>query len=276
MKRSKKTPGKKGKGGRKARPSSATKPSSKTQFKKKSQKEPLLQLEHPPLPYNTKHSIHYQAACRAEEGTKLNGSLHPCQILQHRISPTNTAVYEYYIHFHDFNKRYDDWYPAESLVPITHPPQAVSSPATPRHSQRRVEQKHQHLMALAKNIQRVVLGPYEMDAWYFSPYPDEFGRCAVIYVCPVCLRYLRSPRAYQRHLTKCVPRPPPGDEIYRDSTISVYELDGSVQKEYCRNLCLLTKLFLDHKVLSYDTDPFLFYVMVASATPLGAVCATMT
>jgi len=26
-------------------------------------------------------------------------------------------------------------------------------------------------------------------------------------------------------------------------------------------LCLLAKLFLDHKTLFYDTDPFLFYVM---------------
>jgi hypothetical protein len=26
-------------------------------------------------------------------------------------------------------------------------------------------------------------------------------------------------------------------------------------------LCLLSKLFLDHKTLYYDVDPFLFYVM---------------
>ncbi len=30
---------------------------------------------------------------------------------------------------------------------------------------------------------------------------------------------------------------------------------------YAQNLCLLAKLFLDHKTLYYDTDPFLFYVM---------------
>lgn len=30
---------------------------------------------------------------------------------------------------------------------------------------------------------------------------------------------------------------------------------------YSQNLCLLAKLFLDHKTLYYDTDPFLFYVM---------------
>ena len=30
---------------------------------------------------------------------------------------------------------------------------------------------------------------------------------------------------------------------------------------YAQNLCLLAKMFLDHKTLYYDTDPFLFYVM---------------
>lgn len=30
---------------------------------------------------------------------------------------------------------------------------------------------------------------------------------------------------------------------------------------YCQNLCLLAKLFLDHKTLYYDVEPFLFYVM---------------
>jgi hypothetical protein len=32
----------------------------------------------------------------------------------------------------------------------------------------------------------------------------------------------------------------------------------------CRNLCLLSKLFLDHKTLYYDVDPFLFYLMTAN------------
>jgi len=40
-----------------------------------------------------------------------------------------------------------------------------------------------------------------------------------------------------------------------------FEIDGHVQKNYCRNLCLLSKLFLDHKTLYYDIDPFLFYVL---------------
>ncbi|KAA8577483.1 hypothetical protein FQN60_002491 [Etheostoma spectabile] len=38
-------------------------------------------------------------------------------------------------------------------------------------------------------------------------------------------------------------------------------VDGNVSTIYCQNLCLLAKLFLDHKTLYYDVEPFLFYVL---------------
>lgn len=60
---------------------------------------------------------------------------------------------------------------------------------------------------------------------------------------------------------KCKARHPPGDEIYRDNSISIFEVDGRKNKIYCQNLCLLSKMFLDHKSLFYDVEPFLFYVM---------------
>jgi histone acetyltransferase MYST1 len=41
----------------------------------------------------------------------------------------------------------------------------------------------------------------------------------------------------------------------------VFEVDGKKNKIYCQNLCLLAKLFLDHKTLYYDVEPFLFYIM---------------
>lgn len=40
-----------------------------------------------------------------------------------------------------------------------------------------------------------------------------------------------------------------------------FQVDGNVSKIYCQNLCLLAKLFLDHKTLYYDVEPFLFYVL---------------
>lgn len=41
----------------------------------------------------------------------------------------------------------------------------------------------------------------------------------------------------------------------------MFEVDGLEEKIYCQNLCYIAKLFLDHKTLYYDVDPFLFYVL---------------
>ena len=60
---------------------------------------------------------------------------------------------------------------------------------------------------------------------------------------------------------KCNMLHPPADEIYRHGELSVFEVDGNASKLYCQNLCLLAKLFLDHKTLYYDVEPFLFYVL---------------
>ena len=64
------------------------------------------------------------------------------------------------------------------------------------------------------------------------------------------------------HLQKCAGRAPPGDEVYRRDGISIFEVNGRTGKLYCQNLCLLAKMFLDHKTLYYDVDPFMFYVLV--------------
>ena len=38
-------------------------------------------------------------------------------------------------------------------------------------------------------------------------------------------------------------------------------MDPKIQRQYAENLCLLAKLFLDHKTLYYDVEPFLFYII---------------
>ncbi|KAL0232945.1 hypothetical protein GEMRC1_011692 [Eukaryota sp. GEM-RC1] len=41
----------------------------------------------------------------------------------------------------------------------------------------------------------------------------------------------------------------------------MFEINGTLQRLYCQNLCLLAKLFLDHKTLHFDVDPFMFYIL---------------
>uniref|UniRef100_A0A8C1RB30 Histone acetyltransferase n=1 Tax=Cyprinus carpio TaxID=7962 RepID=A0A8C1RB30_CYPCA len=110
-------------------------------------------------------------------------------------------------------------------------------------------------------IKTIVFGRYELDTWYHSPYPEEYARLGRLYMCEFCLKYMKSQTILRRHMAKCVWKHLPGDEIYRKGAISVFEVDGKKNKIYCQNLCLLAKLFLDHKTLYYDVEPFLFYVM---------------
>ncbi|GAA5851137.1 hypothetical protein JCM3766R1_006580 [Sporobolomyces carnicolor] len=120
-------------------------------------------------------------------------------------------------------------------------------------------------------ITSLVFPPYEIKTWYQAPFPEEYTRTAEgkLWVCECCLKYFRGEFEWGRHRLKCSLRHPPGDEIYRDGLISVFEVDGRKNKIYCQNLCLLAKQFLDHKTLYYDVEPFLFYVMTL-AEPTGA------
>ncbi|XP_072166506.1 histone acetyltransferase KAT7-like isoform X2 [Diadema setosum] len=111
------------------------------------------------------------------------------------------------------------------------------------------------------SVKKLEFGRFELNTWYSSPYPEEYARLPKLYICEFCLKYMRSSTILRRHLAKCVWRHPPGDEIYRKGINSVFEVDGKKNKIYCQNLCLLAKLFLDHKTLYYDVEPFLFYIM---------------
>ncbi|CAL5225358.1 g8161 [Coccomyxa viridis] len=134
-----------------------------------------------------------------------------------------------------------------------------------------LEKEHQEKTKV-KNIQCVEMGKSEMDTWYYSPYPEPYASLEKLHVCEFCLKYFGKEKTLIRHMAKCEMRHPPGDEIYRSppepkspgyckTPIAVFEVCGRSNKVYCQSLCLLSKLFLDHKTLYYDVDPFLFYVL---------------
>ncbi|XP_073946245.1 histone acetyltransferase Tip60 isoform X5 [Choristoneura fumiferana] len=131
----------------------------------------------------------------------------------------------------------------------------------PRQSGSLVAHGHDDLVTRMKNIEMIELGKHRIRPWYFAPYPQEMVNLPCIYICDFCLKYRKSRKCLERHLIKCKLKHPPGNEIYRKGSISFFEIDGRKNKCYAQNLCLLAKLFLDHKTLYYDTDPFLFYVM---------------
>eukprot|EP01027_Heterolobosea_sp_BB2_P022178 GEZU01032635.1.p1 GENE.GEZU01032635.1~~GEZU01032635.1.p1 ORF type:complete len:472 (+),score=177.53 GEZU01032635.1:150-1565(+) len=212
-------------------------------------------------------------------------------ILSEIIETRNVnGKWEYYIHYTDQDRRLDEWVGIENFDVKQQSKKEEKkkkddkSDATERKITRNMKRKFneinhiQHLeehdpqlaalekeheeVTKVKNIDTIEFGKYEIDTWYFSPYPDEFTKDnRKLYICEFCLKYMKKKKTLERHKLKCDIRHPPGDEIYRDGNLSVFEVDGKKQKIYCQNLCLLAKLFLDHKTLYYDVEPFLFYVM---------------
>ncbi|KIW02060.1 hypothetical protein, variant 2 [Verruconis gallopava] len=110
-------------------------------------------------------------------------------------------------------------------------------------------------------IKCINFGGYEIDTWNAAPYPEEYSRNRLLYICEFCLKYMNSDFVAWRHKLKCPQKHPPGDEIYRDGKYSFFEVDGRKNPVYCQNLCLMAKLFLGSKTLYYDVEPFLFYIM---------------
>jgi histone acetyltransferase MYST1 len=62
-----------------------------------------------------------------------------------------------------------------------------------------LEQEHETLTKV-KYIDCIQFGIYEIDTWYFSPYPDEYGKQAKLYICEYCLKYMRLEKTYRYHL----------------------------------------------------------------------------
>lgn len=119
-----------------------------------------------------------------------------------------------------------------------------------------------------KNVANMELGEYRMETWYFSPLPKELlsenGFIETLYVCEFSLNLFARKRELLRFQAREFPknrRHPPGNEIYRCGKLSMFEVDGFEERIYCQNLCYIAKLFLDHKTLYFDVDPFLFYVL---------------
>jgi len=142
------------------------------------------------------------------------------------------------------------------------------------------------LAALHWNVREHEEGSDKGEEYILNRYTLDSGRCGGsmvlvfplsgriymlmyeerLFICEFCLKYMKKKKTYLRHRGECTCRGPPGTEIYREKTdagsnLCVYEIDGKENRVYCQNLCLLSKLFLDHKNLYYDVDPFYFYVI---------------
>ncbi|MQM12919.1 hypothetical protein Taro_045840 [Colocasia esculenta] len=51
-----------------------------------------------------------------------------------------------------------------------------------------------------KNIATIELGRYEIETWYFSPFPPEYNDCVKLYFCEFCLNFMKRKEQLQRHM----------------------------------------------------------------------------
>ncbi|GAB4822189.1 hypothetical protein N2152v2_009235 [Parachlorella kessleri] len=210
-----------------------------------------------------------------------DGQYHAARIIERRKVP-DREEYEYYVHYRKLNRRMDEWVPLknfnlDTVVPPLVEPEGEGGRT--RNQKRKVEDEHSdeegeghedfdqnalrehEEFTKVKNIERIELGKFQMETWYFSPFPPEYRECKELFFCEYDLAFFKHRHQMLRHLRKCRIQHPPGVEIYRNGNISFFEVDGRKAKSYCQNLCFLAKLFLDHKTLYYDVDLFLFYIM---------------
>jgi len=230
---------------------------------------------------------------------RTDGTWHPAEVIEMRMNETVGGQTQYYVHYDGFNRRLDEWVCIErldrgqqvlSLPPLCKDVATINPGATDlsdsadRKITRNQKRKHDEInhvqktyaemdpttaalekeheaLTKVKYIDKIQIGKYEIDTWYFSPFPEEYGKVPKLWICEYCLKYMRLEKTYRYHQSECVWRQPPGKEIYRKGTISVFETDGKDHKIYCQNLCLLAKLFLDHKTLYFDVEPFQFFIL---------------
>ncbi|KAJ4932242.1 hypothetical protein JOQ06_010667 [Pogonophryne albipinna] len=219
---------------------------------------------------------------------------HTAEVIQSRLNEQEGRE-EFYVHYVGFNRRLDEWVLKGRLALTKQVKDAVRKSTEigavgdlgeqpERKITRNQKRKHDEInhvqktyaemdpttaalekeheaITKVKYVDKIQIGNFEIDAWYFSPFPEDYGKQPKLWICEYCLKYMKFEKTFRHHLSHCQWKQPSGKEIYRRSNISVYEVDGRDHKIYCQNLCLLAKLFLDHKTLYFDVEPFIFYIL---------------
>ncbi|XP_066427468.1 histone acetyltransferase KAT8 isoform X2 [Molothrus aeneus] len=193
---------------------------------------------------------------------RADGSWHSAEVIQSRLNEQE-AREEFYVHYVGFNRRLDEWVDRNRLALSKSLKEAAQKSSEPflgelaepeRKITRNQKRKHDEInhvqktyaemdpttaalekeheaITKVKYVDKIHIGHYEIDAWYFSPFPEDYGKQPKLWICEFCLKYMKYERSYRLHLGQCQWRQPPGREIYRKGNISVYEVDGKDHKE---------------------------------------------
>ena len=190
--------------------------------------------------------------------------------------PRSPASYRYYMNLLDFNRRMDQWVMMDRMKKTDMPIEQYKlikkqkQEAGVAHADSSEEEglnpqnrKDHEEATKVKTIANIVFGKYKSETWYYSPFPEKYHNLECLYFCEFCLSFFCKPDEQERHMMICQLICPPGDQIYHDEEkgIAMFEVDSVKNPTYVENLGYLAKLFLDHKLLYYNLNLFLFYIL---------------
>ena len=211
---------------------------------------------------------------------KLNGEDKICKIISIRPDRKrndeilNEYSYEYYIHYLEYNRRNDHWIKRKDILEKIKNEEELNKLNNNISKEKAIiynneneglvnaQIKAHEEATKVRTIDEIVLGNNSCSTWYFSPFPEEYHNIKILYICEFCLNFYIHKEELERHLNKnCLLHHPPGNEIYRDEKISIFEVDGKTETIYGQNLSYIAKLFLDHKTFESDVNIFLYYIL---------------
>jgi len=113
------------------------------------------------------------------------------------------------------------------------------------------------------NVETISIGRWVMRPICWSPFPCLDGKKRAkgrhaLFACEFCLK---TDTSQESVLGCCALRHPPGNEIYREDALSIFEVDGGAEPAYCQRLCRIARLFLEPKVVTEEVHGFRFYVL---------------
>lgn len=59
-----------------------------------------------------------------------------------------------------------------------------------------------HVENVVGHIKKIQMSSWLIDVWYLAPYPEEYSKLEILYVCEFCLKYMKSAYIAKRHKVK--------------------------------------------------------------------------
>uniref|UniRef100_A0A8B9KG53 Histone acetyltransferase n=1 Tax=Astyanax mexicanus TaxID=7994 RepID=A0A8B9KG53_ASTMX len=158
---------------------------------------------------------------------------HSAEVIQSRLNEQEGRE-EFYVHYVGFNRRLDEWVGKGRLALTKTVKDAVRKSVEEggggelgdqpeRKITRNQKRKHDEInhvqktyaemdpttaalekeheaITKVKYVDKIQIGNFEIDAWYFSPFPDDYGKQPKLWICEYCLKYMKYEKTFRYHL----------------------------------------------------------------------------